>query len=54
MQNRNLLIAYLPFKRPLPKENRQLERPSCAGIAAWQEARSLKPGYFYAIPPKEQ
>lgn len=54
MQNRNLLIAYLSFKCPLPKQNRQLEHPSCAGIAAWQEVLSLKPGYFYVIPPKQQ
>lgn len=54
MQNNNLLIAYLSFKCPRPKQNRQLERPSCVGIAAWQQAHSLKPGYFYAIPPKQQ
>lgn len=54
MQNKNLLIAYLSFKCPLPKQNRQLEPPSCAGIAAWQEAHSLKPSYSYAVPPQQQ
>lgn len=31
MQNKNLLIAYLSFKCPLPKENRQLVLASLPG-----------------------
>lgn len=44
----------LSFKCPLPEQNRQLERPSCAGMAAWQEAHSREPGYFCPSPSRQQ
>lgn len=44
----------LSFKCPLPGQNRQLEHPSCAGMAAWQEAHSWEPGYFCPSPSRQQ